>query len=642
MRPTRTGWFSFVAFLLALAAMAGLLAAFDRATPGGALPTATPPPTPERRTPSPVVVEPNRRQSVVLVSLGGASADVLTDWMADDAMPNLSQLAERGWMATALYGVDPPLPQTALSALTTSAASPGAEPIWQTVARHQRTTALLFWPTTDPTATDQHVDYTLTCVPSNVAAGRQTVVLAPSEPWVGAPSSFSPTYEGTITLPSSVGSANWHVLAVDTLDDGQAAYDAFFLADSTGERSVDDNTPQLVLDSWQTLPVFGSAEPGLLLTIAGLQILTPTGSLSPTTSVTSTVSVTPTDAITSTATPVADVASPMVESPTRLLELTLYQIAAQPVRARPAALGQEVVEHFGFCPPLPDPRTVASGRLLATAFGDLAVRRARWAMRVAAHVYQTRRPHLMVVRQETLLASEEALLLTDARQPGYSGARAAAFVEQRRTVANAVDSGLGDLMAAVDLNYATVVVVSEHGTMPVHTEVKVASALQPMWRRLVQRDSHLPASLSLYVEGAFLSVEVQSGAEAQRAALSDAVFRALAALTDPRTGERLFTRVARREDAASWAEMWPYPGDVLAQAAPGYALAATPGAMGGLTEAPVYGQAGHGARQSVMQGALVAAGRGLSEVEGVRAARLQDVPAWVITWLGILTTSHSQ
>jgi hypothetical protein len=623
MQSTRTGWVSFVAFLLILAAMAGLLAAFDRATPGGALPTATPPPTPERRTPSPVVAEPNRRQSVVLVSLGGASTDVLTDWMADGAMPALSQLAERGWMVTALYGVDPPLPQTALSALTTSAASLDAEPIWQTAARHQRTTALLFWPTTDPTVTDQHVDYTLTCAPSNVAAGRQTVVLAQSEPWVGAPPSFSPTYEGTITLPLSIGSANWHVLAVDTLDDGQAAYDAFFLADSTGERGVDDNTPQLALDSWQTLPVFGPAEPSLMLTVAGFRTLTPTAALSPTTSVTPTTTLTPAIAISPTATLIP------------LLELTLYQIAAQPVVARPAALGQEVIERFGFCPPLPDPRTVASGRLSATAFGELAVRRARWAMRVVAHVYQTRRPHLMVVRQETLLVSEEALLLTDVRQPGYSGARAAAFVEQRRAVANAVDSGLDDLMTAVDLNYATVLVVSEHGVMPVHTQVNVASALQPMWRRLMQRDSHLLASLSLYVEGAFLSVEIQGGTRVQRAALDDAVFRTLAALTDPRTGERIFTRVARREDAASWAETWPYPGGVLAQAAPGYALAATPGVAGGVAETPVYGQAGYDAGLSSMQGVLVAAGRGLSEVEDVRAAHLQDVAAWVTKWLGI-------
>ncbi|UCC62532.1 MAG: hypothetical protein JSV36_17490, partial [Anaerolineae bacterium] len=135
----------FLAFLLTVAVLAGLLVVLDRVTPGGPLPTPTPPPAPEVRTASPEIVEPNRRQSVVLVSLGGASADALSGWIADGAMPALSQLARRGWMAP-LRSVSPPLPGPALAELTADRTTPDAEPIWQTAARHGRTTALLFWP----------------------------------------------------------------------------------------------------------------------------------------------------------------------------------------------------------------------------------------------------------------------------------------------------------------------------------------------------------------------------------------------------------------------------------------------------------------------------------------------------------------
>lgn len=625
-----------------MAAIAGLLAAFDRMTPGGSLPTPTLPSAPEFRTPLSVVVEPNRRQSVVLVSLGGAGAGTLADWMAEGAMPVLSHLAEQGWTTT-LRSVSPPLPGPALTALATGAISAGAEPIWQTAARHHLTTALLFWPGTDPATPDRRADYTLTCAPSSSLAIQQTVILSPASSWAGAPTSFSPPYEGEVTLSS----ATLNVLAIDTLDDDQAIYDTFFFVNSRGSpatatRTVDRNTPRLALDSWETVPVLGPATSGLMLTVTGLRTLTRTvPGLSLTTGVTPTTSITP--MTTSKITPTATL--------TPLLELTLYQIASQPVMAHPATLGQKVIQQFGFCPPLPHPGTVAQGWLSPAAFRELASSRARWTMRVAAYVYETYRPHLLLVRQEALSVSEQALLLTDPRQPGYSRARIADFTRHRRAMAAVVDDGLDDLMATVDLNYATVLVISEHGMVPVHTEVNVATALQTVRRRLARLDtdsSLWPRGMPpltprrLYAEGAFLSVEI--GPDGKSENVVQVVLRALSALTDPHTGKPIFARVVRREDAGSWAETWPYPGDVLAQAEPGYALADTPriGVRGQtLSKALVYGQAGHDVHLPAMQGTLMAAGRGVSAQEQGDVASLVDIASMVATWLGILSPANS-
>ena len=625
-RPRRTKPSSFVAFLLAVAAIAGLLAAFDRMTPGGLLPTSTPPPL-ELRTPSPVIVEPNRRRSVVLVSLGGASASVLSGWMADGDMPTLSHLAEQGW-TTPLPSVSPPLPGPALTALATGTTSPDAAPIWQTAARRFRTMALLFWPGADPTMLDQRADYTLACAPAPTTGGGQlTVLLSPGQLWMGAPVSFSPPYEGTLTLPSPTGAALWRVLAVDSLDDGQAAYDTFFFApEGDAQPTVARNTQRLTLNEWETLPVSG---PGLMLAITGLRTLTSTATLSPTTGVIPTASFTPT------ATP----------TPTPSLELVLYQVAAQPVMARPVALGQAVIERFGFCPPLPDPRTVVHGRLSPAAFGELASLRARWVMRAAAYVYETYRPHLLLIRQEALPASEQAFLLASSRQTGYSPAWATEFVNHRRAVAMAVDDGLDDLLVGVDLNYAAVLVVSEHGMAPVHTEVNVTAAMKPVWQRLAELDGGLlPRDVPprIYVEGAFLSVEIGHDEAAESAAVRGAVSRALAALTDPRTGEPVLARVTHRGDAGSWAAAWPYPGDVLAQAAPGYALSAKPGVRAIFSEAPIYGQAGFDARLSTMQGTLIAAGRGVSAGGDRGIVRLPDIASMLATFLGMppLTDNH--
>jgi hypothetical protein len=596
------------------------------------MPSPTLPPAPQFRTPSPVVAEPNRRRSVVLVSLGGASADALSGWMADGAMPALSCLAERGW-ATTLRSVSPPLPGPALTALATGTTSSDAEPIWQRAARHHRTTALLFWPGADPAMPNQRADYTLACAPPRVAAGQQTALLSSGELWMGAPTSFSPPYEGTLPLPSLAGMATWRVLAVDTLDDSLTAYDTFFLApDSEGGQAVSKNTSRLTLDEWRTFPTFGRAAPGLTLAVTGLRMLTSTATLSPTSSIglTSTVTLTPTATFT-----------PTVSS-APLLELTLYHIAAQPVMARPVALGQEVIERFGFCPPLPDPRTVAQDQLSPTAFRELASLRARWAMRAAAYVYETYRPHLLMIRQEALSPSEQALLLTNDRQPGYSPPRAAEFAEHRKIVASAVDDGLDDLLTVVDLNYAVALIVSEYGMAPAHTEVNVTAVVRPVWQRLAQLGLlSSRRSPGFHIEGAFLSVKVGLYEMRETQAATDAIVRALAALRDPRTERPVLARVARRDDAPSWAAAWPYRGDIVAQAAPGYTLAAAPSARSVFSETPVYGQTGYSAHQMAMQGVLIAAGRGVVAGQGKNITHLTQLALTTAEWLKISRSLNS-
>jgi len=624
MRSTQNNLSLFLAFLLAITAFAGLLAVLDRATPGGSLPTPTPPPPPVFRTPSPILVEPNRRQSVVLLSLGGANATTLADWMAGGVMPALSRLATQGWAAP-LRSVSPPLPGPALNALATGATSANATSIWQTAAEHQRTTALLFWPGAGSVTPDRRADYTLACAPPPTAAGEQRTTLSPADPWPGTPAGFSPPYAGTITLPTSLDTTAWNILAVDTLDDGRTTYDTFFLQKDRDQPAVDENTLRLTQDRWETLPAFGRAAPGLMLTVTGVRTVTGTTSLASTTGVTPTNAITPTAPLSTTATPLP------------LLELVLYQIAARPVAARPATLGQQVIQHFGFCPPLPDPGTVARGQLSPAAFQELVSSRARWTMHVAAHVYETYRPHLLMVRQEALLASQQALLLTDTRQPGYSPARAVEFADHRHAVATAVDSGLDDMLTTVDLNYATVLVVSEHGTVPVHTGVNVTAALQRL-APLQEGELTGNAPPRVHAEGAFLSVEIESaGSAAARAA----TLRVLSSLKDPHNGQSILVRVTRREDAGSWAKAWSYPGDVLAQAAPGYALSASQSTTSDFFNPQVYSQAGHDAHLPAMEGMLIAAGRDISATQPGDIVSLLDVAPNVAAQLGIPSPAKS-
>ena len=172
----------------------------------------------------------------------------------------------------------------------------------------------------------------------------------------------------------------------------------------------------------------------------------------------------------------------------------------------------------------------------------------------------------------------------------------------------------------------------------------MTAALQPAWQRLTRPDSGLlleDAPLRIDVEGAFLWVEVGSNKRGSTVA-TGVILQKLATLTDPRTGEPVFVRLARRGDAGSWPAAWHHPGDILAQAAPGYTLAVSPGTRGFFSEAPVYGQVGYDARLPTMQGTFIAAGRGVS-AEGDRGiVRLPDIASMLATFLGMppLTDNH--
>jgi hypothetical protein len=163
----------------------------------------------------------------------------------------------------------------------------------------------------------------------------------------------------------------------------------------------------------------------------------------------------------------------------------------------------------------------------------------------------------------------------------------------------------------------------------------MAAVLQRVWQRLARPDRGLSLTGTpphTYAEGGFVSVEIKGDRE-DGAAVSSAVLHALARLTDPQTGKRIFGRVMHRRDTGPWAAEWPHPGDVLAQTEPGYTLVAEPGADKIFSEASIYGQAGFDADLQIMQGALVAAGRGNSVGAEGDIIHLSEVASMVASLL---------
>jgi hypothetical protein len=155
--------------------------------------------------------------------------------------------------------------------------------------------------------------------------------------------------------------------------------------------------------------------------------------------------------------------------------------------------------------------------------------------------------------------------------------------------------------------------------------------LKQLDRGFLKKDS----SPRIYAEGAFLSVEVGSDWNRGHDIAIDAIHQQLTGLPDPQTGNPVFARVILYGDAGRWAATWPFPGDILAQAAPGYLPFAALGTGDVFSEARSYGQTGYATHLPSMQGALVASGRGISATAKKSIVQLQDVASTATTLLGI-------
>lgn len=231
------------------------------------------------------------------------------------------------------------------------------------------------------------------------------------------------------------------------------------------------------------------------------------------------------------------------------------------------------------------------------------------------------------------------LLLTDPRQPGFTPQRRAEFAQARRRVWQAVDRELAALLRVLDLRETRVVVVSDHGMLPIHTLADANVPLRDRGLLAADNGKILDAGTTAWaINGggcAFIYIRPETPDRARLLTDLKELFNSWT-LDD---GSRPVAHAVLREEAGEIGLDHPNSGDLILFAAPGYGFTGA-GLRQGRASIPttVYGMHGNltgdGTEAPDLNGIYLALGAGLRK-GNAGTVRSVEVAKRVAEWLGI-------
>jgi predicted AlkP superfamily pyrophosphatase or phosphodiesterase len=667
-RRRRAPWLGLVTVLAMIAGAGGFGAGAKPLNPN-----APKKPPPEATKPKGGPAVPRLTRRVVLVSLDGAGAEELQQLWRDDLLDEggFARFFREGEVASALVPVDPTLTAPNHVSLATGAApdhtgivgnnfhpagSPpfakasgfsfpiGAETLWEAARRQKKRVAVVTWPGTDGSDPRRQADIGMTYVTS---AEREPRLLALSR------SDWQPAAAAPPKLTSRLPVVAVHVTLGGSGGSGGPGGPGGPGAGGAGATSAAGGVPPAGFDLFAVARGGGDSQPGY----DGVVVATsaPAGGKGPSA------------ANLEQSEPLAPGQWAEVAFPDRggrsvcwvkvmaldpdLETVRVYFTGTYRLQAYPADFAKDLAESNLAWPGPPDDRRLAAAwngqpGIDLDTWTEQAERFAAFfggAMRVAAarDDWDLMLGYIPVIDQ-----AGHALLLADSHQAGYSAARRDELARARRRVWQAVDHELRLLMAAVDLGRTTVVVVSDHGMAPVHTNIDLNALL---------RDRGLLASPAAGKEGGkggggayvignggaahlYLADPEGGAAGAGAAARRKLLLELRDQLLAWRSGDDTpIERAVTRQEAAELGLDHPNSGDLILFAHQGYAFDSGPGPAGAATAhpAPAYGMHGYLASHPDMRGIYLAIGKDIKPASTSGTIQATDVAGRVAAWLGI-------
>jgi predicted AlkP superfamily phosphohydrolase/phosphomutase len=267
----------------------------------------------------------------------------------------------------------------------------------------------------------------------------------------------------------------------------------------------------------------------------------------------------------------------------------------------------------------------------------------RYLDRMAEWVLAEEEADLFLVYHSSIDVYQHASLITDELQWAYSPGRALAAREGLKRMGRSVDASVAATWRALDPERDVLVVVSDHGQMPIYQILRPNSALaaaglvktvEEGGRVRLSADSPMVAISSAATINLYLNLEGREPGGVVAAADADEYLRRAARVfADLEVeGRPVVERIFTREEAAEIGLRHPDTGDLVVFLAPGFS---TSYELRGALHEPsrYYGQHGFLASHDEMCGMLFARGAGLP------TRRIGEVPVTAIAptiarWLG--------
>jgi hypothetical protein len=326
-----------------------------------------------------------------------------------------------------------------------------------------------------------------------------------------------------------------------------------------------------------------------------------------------------------------------------------YRGAVWRLAGYPDDFEDRITDAVGPFPGVPDQRLLADWWLdMSTGidldtFVEQAERLDRYLDRIGEWVLANDEARLVMAYHPTADEYQHASLLLAPDQWAYTPGSALAAREGLKRIGGSIDRSVAAMWSALDPSRDALVVVSDHGVGPVHSEVRILLALEAAGLvevvdddggRRVAPTSPMAAAISGGCAHLYLNLAGREpGGVVARAEAGELLARAARAVADlEQDGRPVAERIVKRAEAAELGLDHPNSGDLIVFLRPGFAGSSR---LDGEVIAPssLYGQHGHLASHNAMCGVLFARGAGIVPAQLEEMAATEVAPL-VARWLG--------
>jgi hypothetical protein len=325
----------------------------------------------------------------------------------------------------------------------------------------------------------------------------------------------------------------------------------------------------------------------------------------------------------------------------------LYRGAAWRLKAYPDPFEERLTEAVGPWPGLPDQDLIADWWLDAAQGIDLDTyleqieRLDRYLDDIARWVIENEHFGLLLAYHPTPDEYQHSSLISEPEQWGYSPGKAVAAREGLKRVGRSVDASVAALWKLLDPERDVLLVVSDHGQVPLHDLVHLDRVLAEAGLVELAADGRVSASSPIMttVDGGCAHLYLNLVGREPTGVVDpteaeERLRRAARALADlNREGEPIAERVFTRSEAAAIGVDHPASGDLIAFLRPGFAFAEGIGDAA-IEPARYYGQHGYLAHHDAMCGMLLARGAAIKPGR-MGEPRVTEVAPMIAAWLGL-------
>ncbi len=566
---------------------------------GPTVPTALVPPTE-----SPTQIR--EYHPVWVISWDGAPANEVYRLIENGDLPAFLAMQEKGLRAQYLCSVNPSLTAPAQNSLSSGSlpnrtgivsnryhlpsdnfywyrsgfedVMDDAEPLWVTASKAGLVTAALFFPGATPNHPTQSADYTVGYGQSDAYSRQETLTLNPAVGWENPPPSFSPLLETEYQIPKV---NRVYFLAADQTDDGMENYDSVYLG---LEKVITTDMAEVKIGEWASLLMLADVSAGADFLLQELS----------------------------------------AEA------LTFYHSGVYHNTASPRAMLEKLNERFGYYQQGGDSYALEHGWINESQFLAMVQRNALWMAEVSSWVFENYRPDVIFTWQEVFDSTGHVFYLRNPRQGRYEDSSVNLYREYYQQAVNIADQSLKIILKGTDLTNATVILVSDHGMTPVHTNVYVNTVLEQNGFLVLDERNYVVVDESkalAFTSGGAMHIYInlvnheRDGfvPHDEYQVIKEQIIDLFLSLRDPETGEDIFQTVLPSDELGSIGLDHPNSGDIFAQAYPGYNLDSWRGKDYGFSPSTLLGQHGYDSQDPDMWGIFIAAGYSIQHME-------QDIP----------------